>query len=260
MKEKPAIEFVLRDRVDGEEITPSTIGLSRFNEFNQQVQDFLAGSQKLNVEKVHLLIEAGSYRLIAFLPPEVQTAIEPDLERLHQEDALAEIDPRRAEVIGKWQARAKSSEQLRYVIQPVGFSTGTVELSRATDYRMGNIVPWVRVEKYLFGQIMDMGGVQKANVHIRLEGTGQVVKVGSNQGYLKEQTQNRLYRKALIRVEADQHYKTKELRNLRLISFENYRQGYDEAALDAFAAAGTEAWADVPDAAAWVREIRGGYG
>ena len=260
MEPKSAIEFVLRDCVDGEEITPATIGLSRFNEFNQQVQDFLAGSQKLNVEKVHVAIESGSYRLLVYPPELVQRALAPDLERLRREDTLGEIDPRRAEVIGKWQARAKASGELRYIIRPVGFGEGAVELSRTTDYRMGNVVPWVRVEKYLFGQIMDMGGVQKANVHIRLQDTGQVVKIGANQGYLKEQPQNRLYRKALVRVEAEQHYRTGELRNFRLLSFEDYRPGYDEAALDAFASAGEDAWADVPDAAAWVREIRGGYG
>ena len=36
-----------------------------------------------------------------------------------------------------------------------------------------------------------------------------------------------------------------------------YAPSYDEAALDRFAEKGREAWRDVPDAAAWVREIRG---
>jgi hypothetical protein len=58
-------------------------------------------------------------------------------------------------------------------------------------------------------------------------------------------------------VEADQHFKTGELRNLRLLSFENYRPGYDEDALKRFTEAGSKAWADVPDAAGWVRELRG---
>jgi hypothetical protein len=35
------------------------------------------------------------------------------------------------------------------------------------------------------------------------------------------------------------------------------QSGYDEEALDRFAAAGAIAWADVPDAAQWVRELRG---
>ena len=39
---------------------------------------------------------------------------------------------------------------------------------------------------------------------------------------------------------------------------ENYQPGYDEAALDRFAAAGRVAWKDVPDAVKWVRKLRGG--
>ena len=36
MSDNPAIEFVLHDKVEGVELTPRTIGLSQFIEFNQQ--------------------------------------------------------------------------------------------------------------------------------------------------------------------------------------------------------------------------------
>jgi len=106
--------------------------------------------------------------------------------------------------------------------------------------------------------VVDMGGAQKANVHLRLDDSDEVVRIGTNQGYLKDQDENRLYHKVLVRVEADQHYRTGQLRNLRLLSFEDYQPEYDEAALDRFAEAGRRAWADVPDGAKWVRKLRGG--
>ena len=37
MNETAAIEFVLHGKIEGLDITPRTIGLSLFNEFNQQV-------------------------------------------------------------------------------------------------------------------------------------------------------------------------------------------------------------------------------
>ena len=43
MNENNAIEFVLHGKVEGQEITPRTIGLSQFNEFNQQVEQFISG-------------------------------------------------------------------------------------------------------------------------------------------------------------------------------------------------------------------------
>lgn len=244
--------------MDGVEISPATIGLSRFNEFNQQVQEFLSGSERVKVDDVHIAVDTGSYKLLTFPPSELQVAIATDLRRLHREDALGEIDSKRAEILQKWQTRAKSNPELQYAIRPTGMAASSVELSIKTDYRIGKIAPWVKVEKYLFGTILSIGGAQKANVHIRLQDSGQVVVVGSNQSYLKGN--NRLYHTALLRVEADQHYKTSELRNLRLLSFEEYEPGFNEAVLDSFVVDGSKAWADVPDAAAWVRELRGGKG
>lgn len=252
------IEFVMRDQVDGVEITPETIGLSRFNEFNKQVEDFIAGSERLKLDLVRLSIGEGSYKLTAILTIAVATALKPDLQALQRQDSLGEIDPKRAEIIQKWQARSKSDPDLSYAIQPQGANFKPIKLSVKTDYRVGDTVPWVKVEKFLFGTVVDMGGVNKANVHIRLEDTGQVVLIGTNQEYLKDQEENRLYRKVLVRVEAEQHIRSGQLRKLRLLSFENYEPQYDEAALDRFAKKGRQAWADVPDAAEWVRKLRGG--
>ena len=103
-----------------------------------------------------------------------------------------------------------------------------------------------------------MGGQQKANVHLRVERGGKTLLVGTSQGYLREQVENRLYHKALLHVRAEQHYRTGELRNVQLIAFVDYQPAYNEEALDRFAAQGATAWADVPDVAQWVREVRGG--
>jgi len=254
----PQIEFVLRGKVDGVEITPATIGMRRFNEFNQQVETFIAGSERLKLDDVQVAVGDGSYKLTALLSVLVAAALQPDLSALQRQDSLAEIDPKRAEVVAKWQARSKGDPELSYEIRSMALGAREIKLSAATDYRAGDTVPWVKVEKYLFGTVMDIGGATKANVHIRVDDSGDLVRIGTNQGYLKDQHENRLYHKVLVRVEAEQHFRTGQLRNLRLLSFEDYQPGYDEAALDQFAEAGRDAWGDVPDAAEWVRKLRGG--
>lgn len=254
------IEFVLRGRLDGVEITPDTIGLSRFNEFNRQVEEFIGGSDRLPLEQVKVHVEAGSYKLVTFLPVAVLSSMEPDLRALDRQDSLGELDPRRAQVIERWQARTKSKPELSYTIRPLNEAMRPVEVSSRSDFRVGEVIPWVKVEKYLFGTVMDMGGATRANVHIRLDDSGKLVRIGSDQDYLYDQEANHLYRKVLVRVEARQHFKTGELRDLRLLSFEDYQPSYDEDALDRFAAAGKASWADVPDASGWVEQLRGGGG
>lgn len=258
MNQVEAIEFVMRGQVDGVEITPRTIGLSQFNEFNQQAEVFLAGSERLALGEAHVEILEGSYRLRVLLPVIALAAVEPDLRLLAREDALGEIDSKRAEIVTRWQARSKAAETLTYEIRPGTAALPAVRISKASDYHVGEVSPWVAVEKYLLGTVVDMGGAQKANVHVRLEDTGRVVKIGASQGYLHDQQENRLYHKILVHVRAEQHHRTSDLRNLQMIGFVDYQPVYDEAALDRFAATGREAWRDVPDAAAWVREVRGG--
>jgi len=259
MNETSSIEFVLHGKLGGVEITPRSIGLSQFNEFNQQVETFLSGSEKLKLDEVHVEILEGSYVLRALLSAAV--ALPPvvtDLRLMERQDALGELDVKRAEVVQKWQQRAKADPDLSYEVRLPGETLPPVRISHETDYRVGDIVPWVTVEKYLFGQIVDMGGAQKANVHLKLERGGKAVIVGTSQDYLREQEENRLYHKVLLHVRAEQHFRTGDLRNVRLIAFVEYQPRYSDEALDRFAAKGAEAWADVPDAARWVRELRGG--
>lgn len=258
MSETASIEFVLHGKVEGLEISPRTIGLSQFNEFNQQVETFIGGSQKLKLDQVHVEIAQSSYVLRALLPAVILSSLEPDLKLMARQDVLGELDIKRAEVVQKWQARAKNNADLSYEVRPAGDVLPRVRVSRETDYRVGEIVPWVAVEKYLFGQVVDMGGMQKVNVHLKLERGGKTLVVGASQGYLREQVENRLYHKALLHVRAEQHFRTGDLRNIQLISFVDYQPAYNEEALDRFTAKGAEAWADVPDAAQWVREVRGG--
>lgn len=253
------LEFVLKGKRDGVEITPSTIGFNRFNEFNQQVAEFLAGSKGVPLDEMHPIVEEGSYKLAVILPALLLASVEPDIQALKRQDSLGDIDSKRAEVVKKWQSQAKRSEENSVEIRPVDIpELATVKLTHETDYRMGDITPWVQVEKYLVGEVQDMGGATSANLHLRVDGVKGLLKIEASQNYLKKQEKNRVYQRVLVRISAQQHHKTGTLRNLRLISFEDHAPAYDEAALERFTEAGRLAWADVPDAAAWVREQRGG--
>src|ERR1039457_6212487 len=258
MNEESSIAFVLHGKVDGVQITPKTIGLSQFNEFNQQVETFIGGSQKLKLDQAHVEIARSSYVLRVLLPAVAAASLEPDLQLMSRQDVLGELDFKRAEIVQKWQARAKANPNLVYEVRPHNSNSPSFHISQETDYRVGQIVPWVAVEKYLFGQIVDMGGVQKANIHLKLDRGGKTILVGTSQGYLRDQSENRLYHKRLLHVRAEQHFKTGDLRNVHLIAFVDYQPTYDEEALNRFSAKGAQAWADVPDAATWVKEERGG--
>jgi len=257
MNETSSIEFVLHGKVDGVDITPKTIGLSQFNEFNQQVEAFITGSHKLKLDQAHVEIAKSSYVLRVLLPVVVASSLEGDLKLMARQDVLGELDYKRAEIVQKWQARARNNPDLDYEVRPQGENLSGFRINQKTDYRVGAIVPWVAVEKYLFGKIVDIGGEQKANIHLKLDKGGKTLIIGTSQGYLHDQTP-KIYHKALLHVRAQQHHQTGVLRNVHLISFVDYNPTYNEEALDRFATQGEKAWAEVPDAAAWVKGLRGG--
>lgn len=259
MARQQTVEFILRGKLEGVDITPQSIGLHLFNQFNAEVEDLIVGSQRaLKLTEAKVRVEEGSYRLKVVLTAALLASFGPDLQRLNRQDSLGEIDPERAKIIQRWQARAKSDQNLQYEVRSAGEAPAKVQVTSSTDYHVGKTTPWVAVEQYLFGRIVDMGGAQKANVHLAVEGTGRIQIVGASEELLREQKENRLYHTALLRVRAEQHNRTGELRNIRLIDFEEYDPSYNEQELEKFIEEGTKAWADVPDAAAWVRDLRGG--
>ena len=254
------LEFILHGKIDGEEITPRTINLSQFNEFNLQVEKFISGSVGGKLDTVRVEIKESSYGVAALMSIALAVAVDDDMDRLTaREDSLGDVDPKRAEVVKKWQSKTGPHDDMYIEVRSSrrqARGLPALRISAATRYREGEKAPWVAVEKYLFGKVEEMGGATASNVHIRIPGTDKLVLVDSDKNSLKGR--GVLYENVLLRVRAKENVKTGELKDFKLIEFAEYNPQYDEAALDKFAEAGKAAWADIPDGEEWLRELRGG--
>jgi hypothetical protein len=252
------IAFRLRAKVKQAEITPATIGFSLFNQFNSEVEEFLAGSQRwLPLDDVRVEIQDGSYLLRVALPAALAAALEPDLLKLHSENSLGDIDPKRAAVIERWQKRARVNPDYRVCIESPEPAFTPIQITRDTDFHTPDEDDWVAIEKYVVGTVVDMGGTTSANVHLVTEASGKRLVAASTENFLRDQQENYLYRKVQVHVAAQENVKTGELRDIRLISFIGKGPSYDEAELEAVIDKGTRAWASVPDSAEWLRNVRG---
>lgn len=254
------LEFILHGQINGEEITPRTINLSQFNEFNLQVEQFIAGRTGGKLDKVRVEIKESSYGVSAIMSAALAMAVDGDMNQLaDREDSLDSIDTKRAEVVKKWQNKVSSNEGLYVEVRStLRQSRGLppIRISDQTNYRIGEKASWVAVEKYLFGTVEEMGGTNSSNVHLRIPGSGKLILVDSDKGNLKGR--GVLYENVMLHVRAKENAKTGELKDLKLIEFVEYNPQYDEAVLDRFAEVGRTAWAEIPDAEAWLRELRGG--
>jgi len=254
------LEFVMHGKINGEEITPQTINLSQFNEFNHQAEEFIAGRNGGKLDTVRVSVERGSYCLRVSLSKNLASVVDDEVEKLAREDALGDLDPKRAEIVKMWQSKAKAHEGMFFEVRSSTRSARglpPLHIGEETNFRFGDESPWVAVEKYIFGTVEEMGGARSPNVHLRLPKSGKLVLVDSNKEYIRGRG-GILYEKVLLHVRADEHVRTGELRKLKLIEFVEYNADYDEAALDRFADAGRTAWAQVSDGGEWVRNLRGG--
>jgi hypothetical protein len=248
------LRFAVNDRINGDEVSPSHVPLALLGEFQKDVSEFLKGSNRdVDPSKVLLSIENGSLAFVATGLLAAST-LWADLEHLKFADSLSLIDSKRASVVERWQSVAQKNPHRRYLVADqsaqVSFSVdSTSNFRRIED-------AWVHVEKYLHGNVVDMGGSTKANVHLKLE-NGVTLTIASTQDKLAEGEQNRLYRPALLHVTAEENLLTRELRNLILLDFEAHQPSYDDDEFNLMVERGTKAWADVPDATAWLETLRG---
>jgi len=251
------LRFAVSDRINDVEVGPKHVPLALLGEFQKDVSEFLKGAARdVDPAQVQVSVEEGSLAFVA-TGLLAATSLWVDLEHLKSPDSLGLIDARRAAVVERWQASTRQNPRRSYLVADRAAQIGFL-VNSASDYHRVEQV-WVPVEKYLHGRIVDWGGKTKANVHLELE-NGKTLMVESSQNLIAQEERNLVYHMALLHVTAEENLLTGALRNLRLLAFEAHQPSYDEDEFKRMVERGTQAWASVPDSAAWVENLRGGKG
>lgn len=254
MKPSDTLRFVLRDHIDDAEVNLSRVPLALLGQFQNDVEEFLKGStREVDPGKVFVSVENGSLALtVAGLL--AATGLWNDVAQLQNSSSLGSMDPKRAAVVERWQEATRKNPRRSYVLD--GDAHLSIRVSSESDFRNRIESAWVAVEKYLQGLVVDLGGATNPNIHLKMA-TGGVLIIAAPYKLLADDEKNRLYRPALLRVEAQENLRTGELRDMKLLAFENLQPVFDEAEFQRLLEKGAKAWADVPDATLWLEELRG---
>jgi hypothetical protein len=251
------MSFRVEDTLLGDKVSPDNISIAMLNEFTDQVATFLRGSKHVDLKEVKVAVKKGS--LILSVSDEVGTVEEAfeDYERAFKENSLENIDTRRAQIFELWQSLASTNEDRSYEL----FSgddnkkINSIQITKETEFKTKKST-WVEVELYVYGRVNDIGGKNKPNIHLELE-NGNTVKIESSKELLIGDKVNRIYRRQLVRVSAKQNVETKETRDEKLISFEQYSPAFDDDEFQKIVTKGRLAWRTVKNATKWVEEMRG---
>jgi hypothetical protein len=251
------LEFSLDDVIGGRPLTRATVDLPTLRGFLEDVEKLIKGDVPgASLSDSRLRLEDGSVKLVALVAHLLAADVRSDLAKLDQTGDLDAIQPRRAEVIEQWQSRTQRFPSRTYSIQTSSTSR-PLRIANTSQFQHRSENAWVNVEKYLAGKVVNAGGKQDPNVHLVLAGSGESVRISATEQQLGAEKENQLYKDVTLRVQAEQHVRTKALRDIRLIQFLPQASEADERALANLWQKGREAWRDVASAAGWVESLRG---
>lgn len=249
------LSFSVSDLVNGIEVGTEHVPLSLLGDFQKDVNEFLRGSNReVNPTNVMIAIESGSLSFVA-TGLLAASSLWSDLSQIETSNVLTTIDTKRGSVLERWQTNALQHPNRRYKV----FNKEKkllITIDASSNFHQVDSV-WVHVEKYVYGKVVDIGGKTTANVHLELE-SGETMKISSSQFLLADDDKNRLYRNALLHINAEQNMTTGKLRNMTLIGFETNQPKFDENEFNLMVEKGTKAWGDIPDVNAWLETLRGG--
>lgn len=252
--EAQALTIVLHDSSLGYEITPDRVPASVLRTFSRDIDEFLRGDGN-DVDPAELDVAVVTGSLGVRTAPTANPVLLGDLRLLAGSEFLDRIGARRRAVVERWQKAARGGRKLRIEIK-AGFLPSPIVISADTDFRSDDADQWVRVERYVRGEIEDMGGHTKPNAHIRLP-DGKTLLVDAAREILRDEKTNRLYKPAMVRITAEYNVMTRDYRNARLIEFVEHESRLNDKDLERLTQRGAMAWRDVPDAGAWVDSLRG---
>ncbi|WP_422088651.1 hypothetical protein [Variovorax sp.] len=246
--------IALHDESAGYEISPDRVPLSVLRSFTRDVDEFLRGDgNDVDTNALDISIEKGS--LAIRTAPTANPVLLNDLRKLANGQEMDGVGLKRRAVIERWQKSARGGRRWRVSIA-ADFLPAAIVISAESDFRADDADQWVRVERYVRGEIEDMGGHAKPNAHIRLP-DGKALLVDAAREMLRDEKINRLYKPAMIRIVAEYNVMTREYRGAKLLEFVEHESRLDEKDLDRLTQRGAKAWRDVPDAGAWIDELRG---
>ncbi|MVW80203.1 hypothetical protein [Bordetella sp. 02P26C-1] len=252
--EADTVTIAFRDKSRGYEISPDRVPLTFLTAVSKDVQDFIKGPGKdIDMAEVEVCIRHGSLAIQS--GHVVSASLVADIQALSRSTDLAKVSKRRREIVRKWQERAHRVKG--FVVRIATPWTGNdILVSGETNYREARSSRVVTVERYIKGEILDLGGVTDSNAHIKLP-DGQKLTIKTDRELIRSEPRNLVYREVHLRIRAKLDLDTQKLSDPELISFVDYEPKFDPNRFAEAVRKGREAWRDVGDPAEWVRSIRG---
>ncbi len=255
-KELKEVVFSLDDQSEGKRLTLENVDLPTLRGFLEEVETLIKGDVKgATLAESQVKLETGSVVIKTFVYLALALNLESDLGKLNDNSDLDNVQPKRAEIIKKWQAKSRRNPACSYSVTGPG-SRLSLRVLNTTHYERSSENSWVATKKYLAGKLVKAGGEQNPVLHFLLP-DGQKLRIDAKQEQIRELKENPIYVDFTVYVEAEQNLVTKGLRNIKLVRYVKPGNAVDQRTMEELWRKGKQAWAGIQSASRWVEELRG---
>ena len=260
MESPGSLYIKINGEVNGEPLTPRNYDVREIMDMLPIALDLLFGADKKSRPQVAYSLEEGSVKHIFITALQVTLSAASALERAQEMGTLHDIDPVRAQAVEKLQSLAIRKART-YEVGANSTSIRPLTITPATSFKAPVIIRhWYETEVYLYGQLVDMGGAQKSNIHLLTEDRG-IITLPCNKEYVESIDYNPVYKMCSIRAVGKQDALTDEIDydSLKVIEIRPHnRSFYNSDYIDSLSRQATENWlGEISDPDKWLKELRG---
>jgi len=224
----------------------------------QQVEALLSLSNQKDRPIITHQLEAGSVKHVFTTAIQTVISFNAILGQVADQNSIDFLELSTAKAFESFQDLARK-QNVELKISTSLKETAEIIFSRDTQFSRSEDL-WVDTELYFYGQIVDAGGKNKANIHLQTRDFG-LLKIGASKDILAAVETNLLYKPYGIRVKGKQNLRTTEFdgNSLQLLEFIDYSPSFKADYLKHLIQKAKKSWADVKDSDEWLKSVRG-YG
>jgi len=240
------------------DLTPDNYDIREVIAVLEQVEGLLFPADKKDRPTVSYQIQAGSVRHIFKTAVQYIIGFNALIGQISNRQNIDFLESATAKAFEEFQEMAVQ-RGYTFTIRTSEPNTNELHIDRITKLYRTEAV-WAEAEFYLYGQVTNAGGKDRANIHLLTDDYGLII-IKTPVSILKKLEGNILYRKFGIRVLGKQHTETGELdrSDLQFIELIDYQPDYDKDYLKSLRLKAKKNWLGSIEPDAWLRELRGSY-
>lgn len=259
--ESPGSLYIKIDgKVNGEPLTPRNYDVREIMDMLPIALDILFGADKKSRPQVVYSIEEGSVKHVFVTALQVTLSAASVLEQAQEAGSLHNVDSVRAQAVEKLQSLAAKKGRT-YEVGANSTNLKPLKITPTTTFKAPAVARhWYETEVYLYGQLVDMGGAQKSNIHLLTDDRG-LITLPCNKEYVESIDYNPVYKMCSIRAIGKQDALTDEVDfdSLKVVEISPHnRSFYNPDYIDSLSRQATENWlGEIADPEKWLKELRG---